>query len=179
MATEPRHSYRCVVVAHDFSDEADRATALGADFLDPREGTLHLLHVVRLVPSVPSGDAVMEHHLNAWTAAQLPSLKKRLGSVRTPAGTPVTRTIALGDPATAIPAYARRVSADLIVLPRRAIPADGSVRAWTAARMLGSAPCSVFFVSSASSAAELKRKASRGSTPILARLRGLRWRAPV
>lgn len=141
---------RCIVVATDFSDFAERAVQRAARIARQHDAALHLLHVVRPLDLFPSLTLTQEE-VSAHDHDLLQIEQSRLGSMATSLaselGIRVEAYSRLGRPHSEIAAYAQEVSADLVVVGARG---ENTLMdlflGSTASRLLRVAACPVLIV---------------------------------
>ncbi len=114
--------WKTILVPHDFSAGASKASALAHDLAKVHGATLVLLHVAELPPLVGPATAIVpdqggapisfETYALSSSQARLTELAAELGQ----GGVTIHTEAVLGHPATEIVAVAERLGADVIVM---------------------------------------------------------------
>jgi nucleotide-binding universal stress UspA family protein len=133
--------YRSVLLCYDGSKEGRNALAEGAEVARAMNAQAHLLAVLRPAAGPPEG--VTEHALRGEEEAARRILDEGVAWLRE-RGLDALGHLSFGDPLVEIPACARALNADLIVVGHR--PRTALERWWSDAEdasLLESAPCSI------------------------------------
>jgi len=143
-------SIRCIVAATDFSTFSERVVQRAARIAQQHHADLHLLHVVRpldLYPSLTLAPEEFSQHDQDLQQAEQGRLDAMAATLNKQFGIRVQPVTRLGRAHSEIAAYAREVSADLVVAGARG---EGTLMdlflGSTASRLLRVATCPVLIV---------------------------------
>lgn len=139
------YSKKCVVVPVDLSEESFAAVDVGLEITD-QPSHLHVIHVLRDVTAAEFEHLWNKADQDRWHSKAKKKIEERLAAEKYDG---IQVEVAFGSPGESITDYARRVSAELIVMPshgRRGLShwLLGSV----AERVLRLSPCPVLVLKS-------------------------------
>lgn len=141
----------CIVVATDFSDNGNQAVFRAASLAKEKEKVLHLLHVVSPLEIYPELMVTFDTHVKDYErlkkANGLEELDQLAEKVRKKFGVSVSTKVSIGRAHTEITKFAKKQSADLIVVGFRGeTNVIDAIMGSTASKLILTTPCAVLIV---------------------------------